>query len=332
MKRMILASVGAAVLALASLTAEAQTLRFGHANGEGEIAAALFTEFAERVGERTNGELTVRVFPNEQLGKEVELVQQVKAGALDISAPSMAAASTLVPSLEMPSAPFLWDNWEEAQAVILSDGMEPAFDELAEQHDILPLSKVWYWGWRNLTTLDTPVRTPADLQGLKIRVPESPVWVEMVRAFGAAPTPVPFSEVYSALQQKVVDGQENPIPTIFTRRFYEVQGYVVMTRHMLQNNMMVINKSRFEGLEPAHQLVLIQEAQRVSALNTAIQQRLESEMLEAIREAGNTEVIEDPDREAFAALMDEVYPRMADRWGQENFARLQEAITELRQR
>ncbi|MBN9448589.1 MAG: TRAP transporter substrate-binding protein, partial [Bosea sp.] len=239
--------------------AQAQTLRFGHANTTSEIAGELFAEFADRVNKGTKGAVTVRVFPAEQLGKEIDLFKQVKEGALDISAPSMAAASALVPALEIPSAPFLWKDWTEAEAIIRSDAFDPIFDELRDKHNIVPVSRIWYWGWRNMTTLDRAVKKPEDVQGLKIRVPESPVWVEMIKAFGGAPTPVPFGEVYTALQQKTVDGQENPIPTIFSRKFYEVQGYVAMTKHMLQNNMIVINKDSLAKLKPEHREVLFAE-------------------------------------------------------------------------
>lgn len=329
----LLAAAAAIALFGASLAAAAQTtLRFGHANVEGEIAADLFVEFAERVGTRTDGAVTIQIFPNEQLGRENELVQQAKAGAIDITAPSMPSASLLLPALEIPSAPFLWESWEEAQAVILSDAMQPVFDELAEQHNLRPLSKILYWGWRNLTTATKPVRTPADLAGLRIRVPEQPVWIGMIQAFGASPTPVPFSEVYSALQQGVVDGQENPVPTIYTRRFFEVQDYVMVSRHMLQNNMILINTASFERLEPAHQLILLEEAQRISAMNSAVQQRREREMLEAIEADPSTTVIHDVDRAAFAELMVDAYPAMAERWGTEHFDRVVAEIERLRTR
>ncbi|WP_366655131.1 TRAP transporter substrate-binding protein [Fodinicurvata sp. EGI_FJ10296] len=324
-----------AAVALLSLShqADAQTqLRFGHANGEGEIAAQLFQDFADSVAERTDGELTIQIFPNEQLGNENELVEQAKAGGVDITAPSMPSASLLVPSLEMPSAPFLWDSWEEAQATILGDAMQPAFDELADEHDLIPLSKIWYWGWRNFTFSDTEVRSPADMEGLSVRVPEQAVWVAMVEAFGASPTPIAFSDVYSALQQGVVDGQENPIPTIYNRRFYEVQDYLVMSQHMLQNNMILMNQSQFESLSTEHQRILLEEAQKYSAINTAIQQRHEEEMLQEIEEAGGTTVIRDPDRAAFADAMTDAYASMAERWGPENFERLQASIEELRSR
>ena len=205
-RRFLAATLAAATVAAAaavpSLAAAATTLRFGHANNNGEIATDLFQEFADNVGKRTNGEVRIRIFPAEQLGKENDLIQQVKSGALDISAPSMPSLSSLVPALEIASAPFLWTDWAQAEKVIRGPAFQPQFDELRDKHNVLMLSKIWYWGWRNLTTGTRPVTKPEDLEGLKIRVPESPVWVEMIRAMGGAPTPIPFGEVYTALQRR----------------------------------------------------------------------------------------------------------------------------------
>ncbi|MBB4267319.1 TRAP transporter substrate-binding protein [Roseospira visakhapatnamensis] len=307
------------------------TLRFGHVNGSGEIAADLFEEFAERVKDRTDGEVVINVYPGEQLGKETELVQQAKLGAVDITAPSLPAASVVLPSLEIPSTPFLWDDWHQARAVIEGKAMQPIWDELADQHNLIPLTKTWYWGWRNLTTLSVAVEQPEDMVGLKIRVPESPVWVEMVNAMGAAPTPVPFSDVYTALQQKTVDGQENPIPTIFTRRFYEVQGNLVLTRHMLQNNTILINKKKFESLEPRHQTILMEEAHAASARNTLLQQAREQSMLEQMRDSGGITVIDSPDRAAFRKKTAIVMDNLRDRWGAENIQRIRDEIERLNQ-
>lgn len=312
--------------------AQAQTLRFGHANTTAEIAGELFQEFSDRVNKSTGGAVTIRVFPAEQLGKEVDLIKQVKEGALDISAPSMAAASALVPALEMASAPFLWRDWNEAEAIIRSTAFDPVFDELRDKHSIVPLSRIWYWGWRNMTTLDREVKKPEDLQGLKIRVPESPVWVEMIKAFGASPTPVPFGEVYTALQQRTVDGQENPIPTIYARKFYEVQGVVAMTRHMLQNNMIVINRDSLSRLKPEHREILLAEAARASAMNTYLQQKREASMLEEIRKSGRTKIIEDIDRNAFAERARTATQAMEARWGKANLDRLLAAIETNRKR
>jgi tripartite ATP-independent transporter DctP family solute receptor len=330
MKRRHLIAAVLAAGALAATPAAAQTLRFGHANTTAEIAGELFNEFAERVSKGTGGAVTIRVFPAEQLGKEIDLLKQVKEGALDLSAPSMAAASSLVPALEIASAPFLWRDWPEAEAVIRSATFDPVFDELRDKHSIVPLSRIWYWGWRSITTASRDVRKPEDLAGLKIRVPESPVWVEMIRAFGGAPTPIPFGEVYTALQQKTVDGQENPIPTIFARKFYEVQGVLTMSRHMLQNNTIMINKNALARLSAENQKILMEEAAAVSAKNTELQQGREASMLEEIRKSGRTKVIDDPDRAAFQAKMEPAYSRLEARWGAENLKRLREAIAKTR--
>ena len=325
MRRLIVSAALAA--ALVSTTAfGATTLRFGHAMNNGEVAYDLFQQFADNVTKRTKGEVTVKVFPSEQLGKEVDLLQQVKSGALDISAPSMPVVSNLVPGIEIASAPFLWNDWNEAETIIRGPAFQPLFDELRDKHNIVMLSKIWYWGWRNLTTAAKPVNKPEDLAGLKIRVPESPVWVEMVRAMGAAPTPIPFGEVYTALQQKTVDGQENPIPTIYARKFYEVQGHLSMTRHMLQNNTLVLNKRAFDKLTKEQQAILMEEAAAASAKNSKAQQDNEKSMLEDIRKSNRTAVNDNPDRAAFAAKMSPAYQKLEARWGAANLKRVRDAI------
>jgi tripartite ATP-independent transporter DctP family solute receptor len=224
----------------------------------------------------------------------------------------------------------MWTDWKEAETVIRGPAFEPVFDELRDKHGVQMLSKIWYWGWRNLTTAAKPVNRPEDLAGMKIRVPESPVWVEMMKAMGAAPTPIPFGEVYTALQQKTVDGQENPIPTIYSRKFYEVQGHLSMTRHMLQNNTMVINKRSFDKLSPAHQQILLEEAAAASEKNSRLQQEREKSMLEDIRKSGRTAIVDNPDRAAFAARMAPAYQRLEARWGAANLKRVRDAIDALR--
>ena len=326
----ILSSALAAAFSVSLFTSgavsAATTLRFGHVHIAGELAFELEQEFADRVAKRTNGELVVKVFPGEQLGKEVDLFQQVKSGALDIASPSMAALSNLTPALEIASAPFLWKDWAQAESIIRGPVFQPIFDELRDKHNIIPLTKIWYWGWRNLTTSTKAVSKPEDMAGLKIRVPESPVWVEMIRAMGAAPTPIPFGEVYTALQQKTVDGQESPIPTIYARKFYEVQGYLSMTRHMLQNNLVIINKRSFEKLSPEFQKVLLEEAAAVSEKNTRLQQEQEGKMLEEIRKQGKTKVVDEVDRAAFAAKMGPAYKNLEARWGAANLKRVRDAV------
>ena len=330
LKVLACAAAFAATALLPTLAPAQQVLRFGHANSPGEVANDMFNELAERVKTRTKGAVTIRVYPSEQLGKEADLVQQVKQGALDMSAPSMPVMSALVPAMEMPSGPFLWKDWAEAETVLRGPAFDPVWAELRDKHNIVPLTKIFYWGWRNFTFTEREVRKPADMEGLKVRVPESPIWVEMVRAFGAAPTPIPFGEVYTALQQKTVDGQENPIPTIYSRKFYEVQGVLSMTRHMLQNNTIVINQSSLAKLTPEQRKILVDEAAAVSEKNTGLQQGREKSMLEDIRKSGKTTVIDEPDRAAFQAKVEPAYKNLETRWGAENLKRLRAEIARVR--
>ena len=320
------ASAIVALTLVPGVATAATTLRFGHVNNTGELATELYQEFADKVGARTKGEVAIKVFPAEQLGKEVDLIQQVKSGALDISSPSMAALSNLAPALEIASAPFLWADWAQAQKVISGPAFQPIFDELAAKHNVLMLSKIWYWGWRNMTTGSKAINKPEDMVGLKIRVPESPVWVEMIKAMGASPTPIPFGEVYMALQMKVVDGQENPIPTIYTRKFYEVQSHLSMTRHMLQNNTVIINKRSLEKLSPELQKVLYEEIAALSDKNSKVQQEREASMLEEIRKTGKTAIVDKPDRAAFSAKMAPAYKALEARWGADNLQRIRAAV------
>ena len=152
----------------------------------------------------------------------------------------------------------------------------------------------------------------------------------MVRAFGAAPTPIPFGEVYTALQQKTVDGQENPIPTIFSRKFYEVQAVLTMSRHMLQNNTIIINKNSLAKLSADNQKILLEEAAAVSAKNTELQQAREKSMLEDIRKSGKTKIIDEPDRAAFQARVEPAYARLESRWGADHLKRLTAEIARVR--
>lgn len=323
--------VAAAMIAPPALAQSAVTLRFGHAVEVGGIFTILFDEMAARVRERTNGQVTIRTFPGEQLGTEQELINQTKLGGVDMTAPSMASLGTiLVRPFEMASAPFLWRSWDEAQAILEGSVMQPYFDQLLREHSILPLAKTMVWGWRSFTFRETEVRKPEDMANLKIRVPLIPVWVEMVKALGAAPTPIPFGEVYTALQQKVVDAQENPIPTIWTRKFFEVAPVVSLTQHMLQNNMIIINARSMGRLSAEQQRILLEETRAIQTKNTVLYFRDEDKLLGELAKQPRVKIVRDVDRTAFAAKMEPAYTALAERWGAEHLTRFRRSIDQLR--
>tara|TARA_Y100001001_G_C8006231_1_gene308120 strand:- start:196 stop:1212 length:1017 start_codon:yes stop_codon:yes gene_type:complete len=322
-------STGAMVFAAGTAHA-ATTLRLGHTFNPGEASYELLGELGERVEERTDGELKIQVFPSEQLGSEVQLLQQSKNGSIDIVVPGYSGASTLLPAMEISNAPFIFQSWDEARHILEGEAYQPIFDELKEQHNLVPLAKTWYWGWRNLTFNGDEVHSVEDMKGLKVRVPESPAWVEMVKAFDASPTPIPFSEVYLALQQGTVDGQENPIPTIYSRKFYEVQDQLVMSRHMLQSQVVLMNAQKFESLSEGHQEILREVVQELAQENYELQTGREDSMLEELRAGGDINVIEDIDRASFEEAAVQARENLVDRWGEEDYRRVMTAIENYR--
>lgn len=322
-------SSGALIFA-ASTTHAATTLRLAHTFNPGEASYELLDTLGDLAEERSNGELKIQVFPSEQLGSEVQLLQQSKNGSIDIVVPGYSGASTLLPAMEISNAPFIFESWEEARHILEGEAYQPIFDDLKEQHNLIPLAKTWYWGWRNLTFNGAEVHSVDDMQGLKIRVPESPAWVEMMKAFDASPTPIPFSEVYLALQQGTVDGQENPIPTIYSRKFYEVQDQLVMSKHMLQSQVVLMNAQKFESLSSNNQAILSKLIQELAQKNYELQTGREESMLEELRSSGEINVIEDIDRSSFQVAAVQARENLVDRWGEEDYRRIVTAIENYR--
>lgn len=320
----------AGALLLCSFQAQATTLRLAHTFNPGEASYEVLQKLSDTVAKKSDGDLKIQIYPSEQLGSEVQLLQQAKNGSVDIVVPGYSGASTLVPALEISNAPFMFQSWEEAKYVIEGDAYTPMFDQLKANSNLIPISKTWYWGWRNLTLNGKPIHKAEDLKGLKIRVPESPIWVEMIKSFDGSPSPIPFSEVYLALQQGTVDGQENPIPTIYSRKFYEVQDQLIMTKHMLQSQVVLMNSHRWDSLDDTEKSILSEAFSEAAQENYLRQTSNEETMLQELKDSGEINVVTNIDRKSFedaAALGRE---NLVDRWGKENYMRVLDSIKQYR--
>ncbi len=320
----------AGALVFSSASAQATTLRLAHTFNPGEASYEVLQQFSKTVSEKSGGELKVQIYPSEQLGSEVQLLQQAKNGSVDIVVPGYSGASTLVPALEISNAPFMFQSWDEAKYVIEGDAYQPMFDQLKANSNLVPISKTWYWGWRNLTLNGDAIHKAADMKGLKIRVPESPIWVEMIRAFDGSPSPIPFSEVYLALQQGTVDGQENPIPTIYSRKFYEVQDQLIMTQHMLQSQVVLMNSMRWDSLEDSEKSIITEAISEAAEKNYQLQTSRENSMLEELKKGGEINVVEDIDRQSFELAAEKGREKLVGRWGKENYDRVVNSIQTYR--
>ena len=222
------------------------------------------TEAAARVLEKTGGKVEIKVFPNNQLGSDTDMLSQLRSGALEFFTLSGLILSTLVPVASINGVGFAFKDYGQVWPAM--DGALGAYvrAEIAKR-GLYAFSKMYDNGYRQITSATKPIKTPEDLSGFKIRVPASPLWTSMFKAFGASPTTINFNEVYSALQTRVVDGQENPLSLIDTAKLYEVQKYVAITNHMWDGFWFLANKKAFDAL-PANLREIVEAEFNASAL------------------------------------------------------------------
>lgn len=188
-------------------------------------------EAATRIREETGGRVEIQLFPNNQLGAGPDMLAQLRSGALEFFMYSTQLVAPLVASCALPGVGFAFKDTDTALKAM--DGDVGSFlRKQIEKSGLITMPKVWTSGYRQVTSSGSPIKTPDDFKGFKIRVPASPMWVSLFKGFGASPTAINFAELYTSLQTKVVNGQENPLVIIETNRLYEVQQYCALTNHM----------------------------------------------------------------------------------------------------
>jgi tripartite ATP-independent transporter DctP family solute receptor len=202
---------------------------------------------AERILQDTRGRLEIQVFPSSQLGADTDMLSQVRSGALEFYSQSGLVLASIVPVAGINGIGFAFKDYNAVWAAM--DGDLGAFvrSEI-EKVGLLPMKNIWDNGFRQITSGSKQIRTPADLAGFKIRVPVSPVWLSLFKAFGASPASINFSELYTALQTKIVDGQENPLTLLESAKLYEVQKFCSLTNHMWDGFWFLANKRAWERL------------------------------------------------------------------------------------
>ena len=206
---------------------------------------------AEILSQKTNGRMTMKFFPSAQLGNERQMQEALSAGTLEMTITGL--VNLYDPAFALFDFPYLYTNRDQVKAVMYSDLMQDMNKGLiAKGMRILGLMEV---GFRNVTS-NKPIRVPRDLQGFKIRTPESPAQIQTFKALGAIPTPMSFNELYTALQQGVVDGQENPLENIYNGKLYEVQDYVNVTRHIYNFAYVLVSEKFWQSLSAADQQTL----------------------------------------------------------------------------
>jgi len=309
-RRALFAAVAAAalgVLGLSAAPAAAQEWRGWNIHAADYPNGIGMDAFTRLVGERTNNRIRMRTFHSAQLGQQDEAIQQMRLGTIDFANFNLSPFNNLAPSTNVVTLPFLFRNVAHMQAAI--DGPAgAAITEDLEKIGIIALS--WYdAGARSIYTT-RPVRAPADLRGMKIRVQTSDLWIDLMRALGANPTPLPFGEVFTSLQSGVIDGAENNWPSYESTRHFEVARYYTTTEHSNVPEVLAVSQQRWRRLSEADRAILRDAAAESSRIQRAAWAERERVSRERVVAAGVT-VIEVTDRTPWSSLMEPVYAKYA---------------------
>jgi tripartite ATP-independent transporter DctP family solute receptor len=310
------ALIGGTLISTVALAAQAQdvTLRLAHFAADTHPGHLAAEHFAEAVAERTGGAIAVEIFPANELGSPPEQLEQTVLGAIEMNLPTQGALDKYEKAFGTVMTPFAFDSYAQAHAVLDGPFTDWAAPKLEEQGLVMLAN--WEYGFRNITNSVRPIEAPGDVEGLRLRTPSELQIVAALEGLGAATTQIAFPELPNALNQGVVDGQENPIGVIYHFNLNEFQAHLALTRHVYNSMVHVINKDVFDGLTPEQQTVLREESLAAGRMMRDAVAAQEADEIAALEAAGMT--VTRPDLAAFAARMGPARARVADYSGAEN--------------
>ena len=297
-------SAGIALMAGAAMAQDKVTMRIAHNMPESHSYAQWLGTFQQVLEQKLPGRFDVKVFPAAQLGTETEYLESMQLGTLDGAI--MGRHGQIDARLDVLNLPMIFDGDAHVDAVLHSDSaVRKQLEDILYEKGF----KVLSWGelgFRHITTNGKEVRTAADLKGIDIRVPNVQPWLTAFRAWGANPTPLPFEEVYSALQQGVMGAQENPPENIFTSKFYEVQKTMSLTQHANIPSEFMLSRAFWEKLPEDAQAALLEASREGSKVQVAAARKANEELISKLEELG-LKIIRDVDKESFRAGAEESY-------------------------
>lgn len=270
-------------------------------------------EICKEIDKRSNGRIKITQYPAGQLGSHLELVEMLRTGSVALHTSGPAALNAFDERVQIFNMPYLIKSKEQAYRIFESEVGQKMFNDVILKRSGIRTLQFWYFGTRTLT-LNRSAMKPEDLAGAKVRCMEMPIFKDAIASLGANPTPITFSELYMALQTKVVDGQENPIPTIYAQKFYEVQPYVILTNHTVHMGTVHISEMVWKRLAKEDQdLIMAVFDEFRPKIDSAIEKDA-VEKLEVMKKGGVTVV--EPDYEAFKKhSLDYMMERYGKKWG-----------------
>lgn len=303
-KIMTVLAMSATVAVFSAAGSDTVKIRLGHAMSEGTDASKYIHEFSQAVSRKTEGRIVIEDFPNGQLGSETEMLEQLQIGALDAAAIMCGTMQALDMRMAIEDLPYMWKDKEHARKAFDGD----FGNALADIMQAKKMHKIGYveWGFRHITNNDKPIVKPEDVKGLKIRVAQTKMRVDTFNKLAALPTVLSFSELYGALQQGVVDAQENPLSNIVAANFNEVQKYLSLTGHFYNTAMLVVTDNTWKKISKNDQEIILAEADALSEKVRKSNDSKEAEYIKILADRG-MEINDDVDKAAFREATLSVY-------------------------
>lgn len=314
MKRFFMCAVAIVAIALTVPAFAKTVLKLGHIAEVSHPYAQGADHFAKLVAEKSGGDMEVQVFPSSQLGSQKDMTEGLIYGTIDMVLTGTADLGQFQPKMSLFDLPFLFKDRAHAYKALDTVGME-----LGQELEPRGLKLLGYMenGIRHLTNNVRPVKAPADMAGLKIRVMSNKIYIETIKSLGGSPTPMAFGELYSAMQQGTVDGQENPSAHIYTKRFFEVQKYASLTAHAYAPEPVLISMITWGRLSDAQKAIIQEAAKEAIAWQRDLSTKEDNEYWDKIKATGKIEVIE-VDRKPFMEATQPVWKEFAPTVGQDN--------------
>jgi tripartite ATP-independent transporter DctP family solute receptor len=283
--------------------------KLGHVNAVTHPYQAGAEKFKELVEQRSEGRIAIDIFASSTLGNSRDQIEGLQLGTVDFYVGSVAPVANFGPKLNILSMPYLFRDKEHAFAVL--DG--EIGQELADELPAKGIVNIAFWenGWRHMTNNVRPIKSASDVAGLKFRVQESPAYINFIKALKATPSPIPVGELYTALEQGVVDGQENPLAQIATNKFYEVQDYLSLTGHTYDPAVFLASKAVLDKLPDDLKQIVLDAAKEAGQHERDVSEKLSMEFLAELKSAGMT-VEENPDIESFRIAVEPMYEQISN--------------------
>jgi TRAP-type transport system periplasmic protein len=303
-------ALGAAILVGCSPSPDEKIIRMGYVSGPTELLHSGAQVFAERIAERSQGRLRVKLYPAGQLGDDRQTVEGMKLRSIDLTVMGCAIIGWYAPEYGVIEAPFVWRDYDHIQRVWQGEIGQDLRAAMRDRAGV-DMLHLWYRGPRYLSTTSRKVHTPEDLRGLKLRVPELEVYIKSWQTFGANTTPLPFTDMFMALRLGVVEGQENPLATIYGNHLHEVQRYIMETQHLIGFFVFCIGPHFDDRFTEEERDIILAAAEEATQWHNREVERSEAEYRTKLIEAGVEFV--PVDREAFLSLAKQRIPQQFER-------------------